>query len=348
MTLDDAHVALGVPLDASLTEVKAAWRRLAAQWHPDRNVSADAASWMQRINGAYEQICLASAVLPTAPNAPNATPTDATTGSGRVVQRRVRLSLEDAALGCVRELRGRLSAACLACAGTGQSPQPQTCKACRGAGRARTSWWVGWPAAAHAQCADCDGQGTVRLACPACEAAGQTLARYRTTVRLPAGVRDGDVLNADGGGTHRGGFDGRLELRVALRPHGFFVTDTQDPGALRCELPVDGFAWLAEAWIDVPSLSGMQQMRLRRNRRVYRLRGQGLPLLRGSAARGDYLVTVLPTFAEHPNAEQQALLQQLAAMAGANPAPALRAWQSELRRWQRGRVPRPSDAGASA
>lgn len=345
MTLDDAHVALGVPPGASQTDVKAAWRRLVSRWHPDRNVSAEAAKLMQRINGAYEQICLASAVLP---NAPPAAPTDASTGSGRVVQRRVRLSLEDAALGCVRELRGRLSAACLACAGNGQSPQPQTCQTCRGAGRARSGWWVGWPAAAQAKCADCDGQGTVRLACTACEGAGQTSTRYQTTIRFPAGVRDGDVLNADGGGTHRGGFDGRLDLRVALTPHRFFVTDAQDPGALRCELPVDGFAWLAEAWIELPSLNGLQQMRLRRNRRVYRLRGQGLPLRCGSSSRGDYVVTVAPTFAEHPNAEQQALLQQLAAIAGANPAPVLRAWQSDLRRWQRGRVPRPSDAGGGA
>jgi molecular chaperone DnaJ len=75
---------------------------------------------------------------------------------------------------------------------------------------------------------------------------------------------------------------------------------------------VDGFAWIASAWIDVPTLTGLQQMRLQRGRHVYRLRGQGLPRERRGIARGDYLVSVVPTFPDVLSIQQEVLLDQLA------------------------------------
>ena len=56
ISIEDAYVALGIPPGAPAGEVKAAWRRLASRWHPDRNPSAEAAALMQRINGAYERL----------------------------------------------------------------------------------------------------------------------------------------------------------------------------------------------------------------------------------------------------------------------------------------------------
>ena len=159
--------------------------------------------------------------------------------------------------------------------------------------------------------------------------------RYRCTVRLPAGLQHGDVLTADGGGGHRGGFDGTLQLRVELAAHPLFIVGND--GVLRCEIPVDGFAWLAEHWIDVPTPMGVHQMRLRRGRRVYRLRGQGLPLKRGGAERGDCVMTVAPTFPDSADGEQLALLERLAAIAASAPPPALAACRQRLRTWERGR-----------
>jgi molecular chaperone DnaJ len=340
--IDDAYAELGVAPGAGDAQVKAAWRRLVSQWHPDRNASAEAAALMQRINGAYERIRLATAGV-----AVGAVDVDADVGAdddaasadeprrtGRIVRRRIRLTLEEAALGCTRLLRGRVVDACSACDGSGRLPRPVRCAACDGAGHRRGSWWLVWPAPEVA-CAACEGTGSLRPECPACEGAGRQATRYRRTVRLPAGVRHGDRLHAAGGGRHRGGFDGTLELRVEVAPHPFFTVG--DDGVLRCECPVDGYAWLAEAWIDVPTPGGLQQMRLRRGREVYRLRGQGLPLRRGSTERGDYFVTVVPTFADTPDAEQQALLERLAALGDATPPPAIGAWRRRLRAWQNGR-----------
>ena len=114
-----------------------------------------------------------------------------------------------------------------------------------------------------------------------------------------------------------------------------------DDGSLRCEMPVDGFAWIAGAWIEVPTLTGLQQMRLQRGRHVYRLRGQGLPLERRGSTRGDYLVTVVPTFPDLLSVEQQTLLDRLvsASLTADEPAAAgaIRAWRRTVQVWDRSR-----------
>ncbi|MES2715179.1 MAG: DnaJ C-terminal domain-containing protein [Pseudomonadota bacterium] len=325
--MDDAYIELGLAPGASDAEVKAAWRRMVSRWHPDRNASAEAAALIQRINGAYERIRLASVSAGVGAAA-----------EGRVVQRRVRLAIEDAVLGCTRVLRGRLVEACVACGSSGVRGVPQRCGSCGGSGRRRADWWVAWPPAPTA-CGDCDGAGTRRQACPACAGAGQQTMRYRCTVRLPAGLRHGDQLAADGGGSHRGGFDGRLALRIELAAHALFQIG--DDGLLHGEFPVDGFAWLAQRRINVPAPCGLQPLQLRRGCLVYRLPGHGLPLQRGSRQRADYLVTLVPSFPDLPDAEQQALLERLAAISDVQPPPALRAWRHRLQAWARGRpVPR--------
>lgn len=335
MSIEEAYAELGVAPGASEAQVKAAWRRLVSQWHPDRNASAEAAALIQRINGAYERIRLASAgtAVEPAPADDDAAAWEADAPpSGRTVRRRVRLTIEEAVLGCTRELRGRLVDDCSACDGSGQLRRPMRCADCGGAGRRRSGWWLGWPAPGS-PCTRCQGTGTLHPECPVCEGSGRQATHYRSVVRLPVGMRHGDLLRADGGSRQRGGFDGTLELQIEIAPHPFFTVG--DDGVLRCEFPVDGFAWLAGSWIDVPTPGGLQQMRLKHGHTSYRLRGQGLPLRRGSSERGDYLVTVAPAFPQAPTPEQQALLERLAQAGGA--APALGAWRSKLQRWQRAR-----------
>jgi len=159
--------------------------------------------------------------------------------------------------------------------------------------------------------------------CDACDGAGRHTATYRRSVCIPAGVRQADMLHAE----HRAG---TIELRVELSAHKFFTLD--DDAILRCEMPVDGFAWTASRWVDVPTLTGVQQMRLQRGHHVYRLRGQGFPSERGGA-RGDYVVTVVPTFPVSLSAEQEALVDQLIA----TPAGPVRTWHRTLQAWDRGR-----------
>jgi molecular chaperone DnaJ len=297
---------------------------------------------MQRINRAYEQIRVSAFGIAANDDKPPSAPAAADEAPGRTVRRKVRLTLEEAALGCTKVLRGKLVDTCATCDGDGSLKPPVACKRCEGAGTVRESAWYGWLSTRTA-CGACDGSGVVRQTCHACEGRGKHTSTYRRTVRIPAGVRQDDVLGADGGGDAKGSFDGHLELHVALSAHAFFVPG--ENGTLHCEMPVSGFAWIADAWIDVPTLSGLQQMRLRRGRHVYRLRGQGLPLERRGSARGDYVVKVVPVFPEALSPEQEALLAQLAQLESAPAAEDARmlAWRRTLRAWNRGQ---PKDAGA--
>jgi molecular chaperone DnaJ len=107
-------------------------------------------------------------------------------------------------------------------------------------------------------------------------------------------------------------------------------------------MPVDGFSWLASAWIEIPTLTGLQQMRLQRGRNLYRLRGQGLPLERRGTDRGDFLVTVSPSFPDSLSAAQRALLEQLAKSPARDDTTApMQAWLRKVKAWERSRPAAP-------
>lgn len=344
MSIDVAYAELGLAPGASESEVRAAWRRLASRWHPDRNASKDAVDIMQRINGAYERIRQAAFSGtglqgnwgPETSREDKDPPAAASSAPrGPTVRRKLRLSLEEAALGCTKVLHGKFTETCAVCAGSGLLEAAAACKTCKGSGSVRNSLF-GW-LATRSSCTDCEGSGFVRQACRACEGRGKRSTAYRRTVRIPCGARKGDVLSAEPSAERKDAFAGTLELHVEIASHKFFVPG--DDGALRCEMPVDGLAWLAGAWVDVPTLTGLHRMRLQRGRHVYRLRGQGLPLERRGSARGDYMVTVVPVFPEEFSAEQQALLDQLAQSSLATQelaAGPLRTWRRTVQTWKRG------------
>lgn len=323
LLIDHAYAELGLTPDASEAEVKAAWRRLVSQWHPDRNKTASALGRMQRINTAYEQIRLAGFESGSpAANDTAAAQAPEPASRGRTIRRRVRLTLEEAALGCVKVLRGKATDECGLCDGRGYRVLAGACGVCEGHGVVQQRTWYGWVSTV-ATCSACAGERVARRVCDGCDGAGRLTRTYGHTARIPAGVRHADVLHAAEAGNS-------FELHVALSPHPFFVLD--DDGILRCEMPVDGFAWMANRWVDVPTLTGVQQMRLKRSHHVYRLRGEGFPSER-HGVRGDYMVTVVPTFPESLSAEQEALLDRLSAVSAAP----VRTWQRTMQAWDRGR-----------
>jgi molecular chaperone DnaJ len=407
MPSSDAYAELGLAPEASDAELKAAWRRLVARWHPDRNRRPDAAQRMQRINSAYLSIrearsgagsegegcggqgkgradarsaerrksrsddtadhqaagsgdsasrqaagagrktgkgagsrrghragaragpsAGAKAANPD-PDSPEAAEA-AEAGHARTVRRKLSLSLEEATLGCTRVLSGRLALACGGCAGGGWQVLASVCPTCRGEGRLRRASLFGWLPSAPEDCSDCGATGRARTPCGRCEGQGRRSTAWRRTVRLPAGVRAGDVLTAPGGS--HGGTELVLELQLAIEPHPFFVLEAD--GTLRCEMPVDGFAWMGERWVEVPTPDGLQQMRLRREHRSYRLRSQGFPVTR-RGVRGDLLIEIRPVFPDALSPAQEELLDRLvasAASAGSAAVP-LQDWQRRLRGW---------------
>ncbi len=355
MSTDYAFAELGLDASASEPEVRAAWRRLASHWHPDRNASHDALARMQRINRAFEDIrragfrftaTPAAAATPPPPphtpaptTAPRAAPQADAGPRRKPVARKLKLSLEEATLGGIHRLRGRYTRFCAGCDGVGHQVLAGHCSACDGSGQVTRRGWFGWPGHSS-ECEACRGSGEQSQTCTDCGGEGKTTAQpYQVDVRLPPGLRDGDLLHVDGRRSNRPTPD--LEIRVELAPHPFFTLE--DNGTLHCELPVDGFAWTGQRRVQVPTPDGPQPLQLQRGQCSYRLPGQGFPVTR-RGPRADLLVTVLPVFPERLSSDQEILLDQLIASAcGPDGVPTdarLRQWSRQWQRWQQTRTGR--------
>jgi len=320
MNIDESYAELGLEPGCSDAEVKEAWRRLAARWHPDRNASPQALRKIQRINRALAEIRRFKAEEETADE------------DEAAVEHALTVTLEEASRGCSRELHGELVEDCAHCAGSGVQAQPQRCADCAGSGRVRSQLWFSWMQSSM-QCGACQGQGSTRAHCSHCEGRGRARARkYRCRVHVPAGSRAGHLLDASAR-VHGRSEPLALRVRIALQPHPFFKLDAD--GTVRCELPVDGFAWMAERWIEVPTPHGPQQMRLRRGYLTYRIKDGGLG--------GDCMVTVVPLFPETLGKAQEALVDRLVASnTGASATPAgerMREWQQLMAGWQAAQRP---------
>ncbi|HYF18727.1 MAG TPA: DnaJ C-terminal domain-containing protein, partial [Ramlibacter sp.] len=178
---------------------------------------------------------------------------------------------------------------------------------CAGEGSIRPPLWFGWLAASH-PCGSCGGRGRTAVTCPGCRGQASARCRYHGRVRIPAGVRDGQELRAwvqvEGHGRQA------LALRVALQPHPLFGLD--DDGTVQVEVPVDGFDWIGERWIEVPTLQGVKEMRLQRGAQTYRIREAGFPGGVGGTP-ADCVVRVVPLFPSAWTRQQEALLDQLVA-----------------------------------
>ena len=337
--IDDAYAELGLTPEATEFEVKAAWRRLISQWHPDRNDSAVAVAKMQRINRALESIRRAGfgEAGASEPDAGATAAREASAAPARTIHRRVRLTLEEAAFGCTKVLRGKLTQACSACAGAGVLVPGGHCPRCGGSGAIRGPSWFGW-VGTQIECDACHGGGIARQPCAACAGTGRDATRqYKVAVRFPHGVRDGDLLSVHGRRGKPGAPPGDLNIRVEVQQHGLLRLD-QD-GTVICEVPVDGFAWIANRSVDVPTLEGLKTLQLRRDQLSYRLQGLGFPVER-RGPRGDQVITISPVFPQRMTTDQQILLDQLiATTTGPDAMPAderLRAWHRALRAWKRG------------
>jgi molecular chaperone DnaJ len=286
---------------------------------------------MQRINKAYQHICLVrdGGELEDEPS-PNR----------KTHARNVRLMLEEALHGCTRTLKGHYTLLCEACHGKGERVLAKTCRTCHGSGAVRRAALFGW-LWNQEECPDCGGDGRLRETCEPCNGQGEVRQSYRHKVRFPSGIRSGHVLTVPS--IRHGETEHELELHVEIEPHPLFTLDEQ--GVLRCEMPVNGYAWMTQRWIDVPTPDGLQQMRLNRGATTYRLRGQGFPS-EPRGARGDYFVTVIPLFPVDENPEVSILIERLITKSCKNmdgvTGVHMGEWDQRIEQWKQQSTARPS------
>ncbi len=227
------------------------------------------------------------------------------------------VTFEEAAFGAAKEVTIPRLEECSTCAGSGAKPgsKPKVCQTCGGAGEIRVS--QGFFAIAKT-CPACGGAGRiVDKPCEDCRGRGQRELERTLSVKVPPGVNDGTRLRFVGEGEagRSGGPRGDLYVVLSIKPHPLFQRDEEN---VLCELPLSFPQAALGCALEVPTLDGKVQMKIPAGTQpgaVFRLKGKGIPLLRGSG-RGDQLVRVRIEVPRDLNDEQKDHLEKFAAASG--------------------------------
>ncbi|MDT7538795.1 MAG: molecular chaperone DnaJ [Actinomycetota bacterium] len=243
---------------------------------------------------------------------------------GQDLEAEVTLGFADAVRGATVPLRLSTPGSCETCGGSGAAPgtTPTTCSVCGGAGV--TSRNQGGFAFAE-PCRACRGSGrVVETPCPTCRGTGASTKERTLTVRIPAGVKDGQRIRLAGKGApgDRSGSAGDLLVQVHVTPHPVFARKGDH---LTITVPVTFPEAALGANISVPTLDGPVTLKVpagTSNGRTFRVRGRGVPKKTGSP--GDLLVTVEVAVPARLDDEARELLMKYAAAAEHDPREHLR------------------------
>ncbi len=349
MTQRDYYEILGVPRNASLDDIKAAFRTLARQYHPDVSKESDAEEKFKEINEAYGVLSDADkrarydrygrAGLGDMGGMHDFTMDfsdlfEELFGSfgfgmggrrsrrmprrGRDLKKEVRLTFEEAVFGVEKEIEFSRDEVCSTCGGNGAEPgtTPQRCATCNGQGEVRQVRQTILGAVVQTStCPTCGGRGEV-IATPCHTCRGKGLERKTVTkkVKIPAGVDKGTQIRLAGEGQPGayGGPNGNLYLVLNVKPHKFFQRRDDD---ILLNLDINVAQAVLGAEITVPTVDGTEKLHIppgTQPGKVFKIRARGIPHLRRSG-RGDQLVIVNVNIPKHLTAEQRELFEKLAA-----------------------------------
>lgn len=224
----------------------------------------------------------------------------------------IAITFEEAAFGTQKAFDFVRSEHCETCHGTGAKPgtTPQICPTCKGSGQVRRG--SGYMVTVS-PCPTCRGEGKViQEKCTACQGIGKVRKKRTATVKIPAGIDNGQTIVMSGQGEPgtRGGPNGDLYIRVTVRPHKLFQ---RDGTTLLLELPITYTQAALGAELDIPTLKQKVKYRIpegTQNGAEFRLKGQGIPNLRGGGA-GDLLVHVRVEVPKRLTEQQKEMLRKL-------------------------------------
>ncbi|HOS92468.1 MAG TPA: molecular chaperone DnaJ [Armatimonadota bacterium] len=233
----------------------------------------------------------------------------------------VRVTLEEVLTGCEKELSSRKLDYCDDCDGSGSRGGQDLgpCRTCGGAGQVgRTQNTLFGTFSSFSTCPACQGEGVeVKDPCPTCQGRGRLMQESVLTVNIPPGVDTGTRVRVAGQGEAgaRGAPPGDLYLYITVADHDVFYRDGSELGI---EVPITFSQAALGADIEVPTLEGKQKLTVppgTQSGTRLRIRGQGLPSLRGGG-RGDLHVFINVRTPTRLSARQRELLQELAAEDG--------------------------------
>jgi len=347
----DFYEVLGVRRDANADELKAAYRRLALAYHPDKNPND------KHAEDLFKQVSVAYAVLSdpekrerydrfgsagTGDPFPGGFPFQSVqdlfggiwgeifgpgrrkrAANGRDLRYTLELSFEEAAFGCEKSISFQTREPCTTCEGTGARGAARgmrPCQSCGGRGEIRVQqgfFTIG------KNCTACGGHGQlVADPCPDCQGQGAVPRPREFTVKIPSGAVDGGVKMVRGQGEpgRHGSPPGDLHVILRVRPHPLFERKGDD---IVCEVPLAFPQAALGAQIEVPTLDGRVKMKVppgTQSGRVFRLRGKGIPR-GGGPARGDQHVRVVIETPTQLTPRQRELLEAFARECGQDATP---------------------------
>src|SRR6202165_2337875 len=338
------YEVLQVERTASDAQLKAAFRKLAMQCHPDRNPDDKSEHKFKEINEAYEVLKDAdkraaydrfghaafeqggvgaggnfgadfgSAFSDLFEGIFGMAGTRGRSGRerGANLGYNMEISLDEAFAGKSAQIRIPTPVTCEACSGTGakSGTKPKACPTCGGQGKIR-----------HAQgfftlerpCPACQGRGQViDSPCPSCSGSGRVTRERMLSVNIPAGVEDGTRIRLSGEGEAgvRGGPAGDLYIFLSLAAHPFFQRDGAD---LHCRVPISMVAAALGGEFEVPTIDG-GKTRVKvpegtQSGRRFRIASKGMPVLR-SRQTGDMYVQVVIETPQKLTKRQRELLME--------------------------------------
>jgi molecular chaperone DnaJ len=227
------------------------------------------------------------------------------------------ITLEDVASGLEREIKIPRRERCEVCKGSGAEPgtQPKQCPQCKGTGQVQHARSSGFARFVQiTTCNVCGGKGKiVESQCNKCRGSGLVSRTRKINVKIPKGIESGSRLRLSGQGEagQQGGPSGDLYVVVYVKPHKIFQRRNSN---ILCDVPIGFTQATLGAEIDVPTLNGKAKLRIPKGTQthtVFRLKGKGLPNLRGFG-RGNELIRVIVQTPKKVTSKQKQLLTELA------------------------------------
>ncbi len=359
MTKRDYYETLGVPRNASSDDLKAAFRKLARQFHPDVNKEPDAEERFKEINEAYAVLSdpdrraaydrfghdgvrgvgaqdftvdfsdfadIFSDIFGFGPFGRTSRRSRNAPRRGADLQYRLDLTFEEAVFGIEKEIEISRDEICSTCNGSGAEPgtSPVRCSTCNGSGEVRqVRQTILGSMVQVSTCPTCRGQGeTISTPCHTCQGRGLERRTRRKVVSVPAGVDSGTQIRLAGEGQPgiNGGPHGNLYIAIQVKSHKYFRRRDFD---ILLDLNINIAQAALGAEVEVPTIDGPAKLRIPAGTqpgKIFNMRNKGVPRLRGSG-RGDQMVIINIEVPTHLNAEQRQLFEQLAKSLGSEVRP---------------------------
>ena len=352
----DYYEVLGISKSASKDEIKKAYRKLSKKYHPDINKEPDADEKFKEVKEAYEVLSddqkrshydqfghtdpnqgfggggeyggfggfedIFSTFFGGGgggrrrdPNAPR---------QGADLQYTMTLEFEDAVFGKETEIEIPREETCETCNGSGakKGTKPETCSKCKGTGQLNVEQNTPFGKIVNRRvCEQCSGTGKeIKHKCSTCGGAGKVRKRHKISVKIPAGIDDGQQLRVTGQGEPgvNGGPSGDLYVVFHIRSHEFFERDGDD---VYCEMPITFVQAALGDDIEVPTLHGKVKLKVPAGTQTgtkFRLRGKGIPNVRGRGTGDQHIIVKVVTPTKLTEKQKQ-LLQEFAEISGSVP-----------------------------